>query len=247
MTQPKLAITQPDGSRRYVHPRTGEKVPSVTTCMKMMAKPVVENWKVTYTTRATVADWDHLNTLWDSDKTDLISTYASNYTGERSALGDEVHELCENMIAGKPASPTKQADSYFSQFIDFVMTEHPVFIESETTVFSREHEYAGTLDLIMRIGNETWLADIKTSKAAYPENALQLAGLANADFILREDGVEEPIPVINRRGILLLRPRSWKLIPVWEWDEAWAAFLACRGLFRWADQVVPRVFLEPAA
>ena len=40
---------------------------------------------------------------------------------------------------------------------------------------NHEHKYAGTIDLILKINNELWIIDVKTSKAIWPSHKLQLS------------------------------------------------------------------------
>src|SRR5574337_1930961 len=72
--------------------------------------------------------------------------------------------------------------------------EEPDILLSEKTVFSREHGYAGTLDLLARtrIGGSrpVTVVDVKTSKSIYNETAYQLTGYARADFVGMDDGTE---------------------------------------------------------
>ena len=53
-------------------------------------------------------------------------------------------------------------------------------IASEKLVFSREHGYAGTADLIGTLNGRLALLDIKTGRGVYPEYKLQLAAYAVA-------------------------------------------------------------------
>jgi hypothetical protein len=115
----------------------------------------------------------------------------------------------------------------------FVETYKPSWSLSEFTVWSDAHNYAGTADLAAYIGNALVLIDHKTGKNAYPDTALQLAALANADFILSPDGTEMPLPKFDRCGILHIRPRSCRLIPVDHIEEAFSAFLGLKACFDW--------------
>jgi hypothetical protein len=246
MTQPPLAVTQPDGTRRYQNPRTGETAPSVTTILRVLAKPAVENWKLRSTARYADANWDMLTILPSPERITAITSASSDYTEEKASIGTAVHELLEAIAKNNPAETTKITDPYLSQFSDFLMTRRPVFLGSEVTVWSREHEYAGTLDAILRIGDDTLIVDYKTSKGVYPEFSLQLAALCGADFILRSDGSEEEYPPVTGAAVLQVRPRSWHLVPVRHQDDCYAAFLHARELYRWQEETAPRVFLEAA-
>jgi hypothetical protein len=64
---------------------------------------------------------------------------------------------------------------------------------------------------------ELWLIDFKTSatrsaKAVYPENTQQLAALRYCETVLLPDDTEEPMPEIQKTGVLNLRTKSHALV-----------------------------------
>lgn len=124
-----------------------------------------------------------------------------------------------------------------SQFLEFVKdgeANHGLkFIDSEFSVWSHRYGYAGTADLAMWYDNLLTLADTKSGKNAYPDTAFQLAGLGNADVILRPDGTEYNMPKWQAYRILHLRPQSWSFIPVERMAEAWEGFKALKLVFDW--------------
>jgi hypothetical protein len=122
----------------------------------------------------------------------------------------------------------------FRNFIHDGQLNHDLrFIDAEFSVWSHSYQYAGTADLGMMYDGRLTLADTKTGKRAYPDTALQLAGLAFADVILRPDGTEFTMPRFEDFRILHLRPMSWEFIPVQRVPEAWDAFKALRAVFDW--------------
>jgi hypothetical protein len=117
------------------------------------------------------------------------------------------------------------------QWQGLVQKYKPEFIASEFTVWSDKHGYAGTGDWAARIGGALVLADTKTGKKAYPEVGMQLAAIANADFILADDGTETPIPKYERFAVAHVRPRSASLIPVERIDQCFETFLGLKTVF----------------
>jgi hypothetical protein len=85
------------------------------------------------------------------------------------------------------------------------------------------------------------LGDVKTGRNLYPEVGLQLSALANADFIIREDGSEEDIPPIDCMAALHIRPRSWNLNYVNRTEECFDAFLAAKAVMEWQRKTAPHV------
>lgn len=236
MSGPPLAVTFPDGSRKYVHPLTGEQVPSVTSVLKIIANPRLRNWRVNTAARYARENWEDLAQLAAWERESLIAGAPDAAAGARAEVGTAVHEAAEAWAKGVPAPELpKSIGSYMNQFAGFLMECNPEILESEATVWSREHRYAGTFDLLVRIKGVTWLLDTKTSKRPYPEHGLQLAALANADFLIREDGTEEELPGITHQAVLHLRPRSWKLVKIAREDENWECFKAARRIWGWLE------------
>lgn len=157
-------ITLPD-HRVY---RRGEGVyyPSVTTILQYMPKnKFFEQW---------IKDVGH--------NADLIMRRA----GEE---GTAVHNAAEELIKG---GEVQWMDDYgkakysllvwqmINKFVDAWKTMAPEVIATEEFTFSDVHKYAGTADIIARIGDEVWLLDIKTSNSLHKSHELQLSAYAKA-------------------------------------------------------------------
>ena len=244
MTSPALAVETSYG-RGYVHPVTGETVPSVTTIMKVgLAKPQLVSWAARMSAEYAVKQWDELSELPDWEKVAKIRDAHVQVADKAADIGDVVHDLIDAWNKGDPYPDPRlprQIDGFVNSFVKFMTERRPEFIESEVTLWSRTYDYAGTADWIAVIGGRVILGDNKTGKRVYDEVGLQLAALANADFIIREDGSEEPLPVIEGLAALHLRPRSYRLVEVLDREECFRAFLACRELFEWHQVTAPEV------
>jgi hypothetical protein len=66
------------------------------------------------------------------------------------------------------------------KFADFWNTHKPELIATEYHLFSDEHEYAGTADLVVKLFDNIWLLDLKTSNSLHTSYDLQLAAYAQA-------------------------------------------------------------------
>lgn len=248
MTSPVLAVevTGADGEKHrvYRHPLTGEQVPSITSVIHVLNKPRLVNWAARMAAEYAVVNWSKLGEIPVQERVREIKAAHERYTGKAQKTGDIVHDLIDAWSTGKafPEYP-REVNSFANQFIGFLMDNRPKFIENEFTVWSRKHQYAGTGDWIAAIGGHVFLGDTKTGRSLWPEVGLQLAALSGADFILRPDGSEEPIPQIDGLAALHIRPRSWKLQPVYEQGENFAAFLAARRLLHWQHQTAPNVLI----
>ena len=203
--------------RRVYKRGEGVYYPSVTTILQYMPKnKFFESW---------LKDVGH--------SADLIMRRAGKE-------GTQVHEACEQLILGNEVS---WIDDYgrakYSQivwemilkFADFWKTYKPELISSEEFVWSDQHKYAGTADIVCKMNGEIWLLDIKTSNSIHKSYDLQLASYAVA--LGESKGIE-----IQRTGILWLKAQSrgpskqkkviqgkgWKLLQIDEIDKNFELF-----------------------
>jgi hypothetical protein len=245
MTQPALAVQMPDGTRQYVHPVTGEAVPSVTSVLKCITKPELEGWTARTTARYALAHWDELSEMDPVERLEILKTAYEEEVRPKADRGTFVHELCESWSKGTPVKVEKSVEGYMTQFFSFLGQVNPVYIETEATMWNRAYGYAGTCDAVALIDNQVTLLDIKSGRGVYPENGLQVSALSHCEFIVDENGDEWEMPEITRLALLHLRPRSWRLIPVQEGEACFSAFLGARKVFRWLREVAPDVLGEP--
>lgn len=243
MTKPVLAVTQPDGSRKYVHPLTGEIVPSITTVIKGgVPQPWMGPWAAKMAAEHANAHWDRLARVTAYQRIAEMKNAHKVYADEKADIGDIVHDLVDCWSTGRPyPDPPKEVRLYVDRFIDFLTAKRPRFIENEVTLWSRAHGYAGTADFIIDVDDRVFLADLKTGKNLHEEIGLQLSALGHCDFILRPDGTEEPIPGFDGIAGLHLRPRSWKLKEVNESEACFNAFLAAKEIMDWTLNTAPKV------
>src|SRR5271163_5085316 len=103
MTAPKLALTTASGDRRYQHPLTREKVPSVTTVIKAgIPKPFLVPWAAKMAAEHADANWYRLSKLPPAERVNEIKTAYKVYTEKTATLGTLVHKLIECWSTGQP-------------------------------------------------------------------------------------------------------------------------------------------------
>jgi ATP-dependent exoDNAse (exonuclease V) beta subunit len=113
---------------------------------------------------------------------DIIANKAANEgTQVHNAVeaflnGEEIQWLDENGSAKYSMDVWKM----ILKFADFWNTHKPELVTAEYHLFSDEHEYAGTADLIVRWMGNLWLLDVKTSNSLHTSYDLQLAAYATA-------------------------------------------------------------------
>ena len=170
--------------RRVYKRGEGVYYPSVTTILQYMPKnKFFETW---------MKDVGH--------NADLIMSKAGKE-------GTQVHEAAEALVKGEEVT---WMDDYgrakYSQvvwemilkFYEFWSTYKPELISTEDFVWSDEHKYAGTADLVVKLDGKVWLLDLKTSNSLHKSYDLQLASYAVA--LKESKGIE-----IERTGIIWLK------------------------------------------
>ena len=98
--------------------------------------------------------------------------------GEAADIGTEIHEWVSDWILGKkPEMPeNEKVVNGITAFLKFQKQHKFKWLESERLVYSKKHNYAGTLDAIAKEGNNLVLVDFKSSKAIYDDMRFQVAG-----------------------------------------------------------------------
>lgn len=106
-----------------------------------------------------------------------------------SAEGTQVHNVVDRFLNGEEiqwideyghAIYSLEVWKMILKFAEFWNTHKPELIATEYHLFSDNHEYAGTADLIVRLNNQVWLLDVKTSNSLHTSYDLQLSAYAVA-------------------------------------------------------------------
>ena len=258
MTTPKIPTMKKDGTRFYVPADTGEKYPGVTSILDVLPKPALKYWAERMVAERAVDElqsWIGMVIRGDRDEAIKYvkgAPYARK-AGEAARKGTDLHDLFERMALGgkvlkRDVHPDLWADVV--QFKDFLKVVEPEFHEMEVTVFSESPRYAGSFDALATVnapqadgsmGRLKVMLDYKTGKGVYPETALQLTAYATADYILRPDGVRDPIPEVDGGAVLHVRPDFWALIPMAITEETRMVFEAACQIMEWKSDISGRV------
>ncbi len=239
-----------DGRHRYRW-NNGPWYPSVTTILGIKDKPGLVGWAKRETAASAVRNLDVLARMVASGGPQAAVEWLKRIPDYRrdvaADLGSRVHRLAEELGRGDAGAVDEDLVPFLTAYRrDFLNAFRPRFLAVEAMVCSERYEYGGTADAFVAIDGEIWLIDYKTGSGIYPDTALQLAGLARAQFIGRPgDPTPYPVPPATRFGILHVRPDGARLYPVVVDRAAVAAFLDARRLYAW-DQGAARTALgEP--
>jgi len=157
-------ITLPDS--RYYQRSTNVFYPSVTTILGYFPKGAFfETW------------------LKDSGHN---ADYIMRRAGDE---GTQVHSAAEDILKGKEVRWI-EPDGHVNynthvwrmilSFYDFWSTYKPTLLLSEEFMYSDEHKYSGTLDLLVQLNGKKWIIDIKTSTAIHTSHYLQMSAYVKA-------------------------------------------------------------------
>lgn len=162
----------------------GVYYPSVTSILQYMPKnKFFENW---------IKDVGH--------NADIIMRRAGDE-------GTQTHNAIEELLEGKELQWIDEyGNARYSELVwgmvlkfkEFWDAVKPELIFTEEFTYSDEHKYAGTADLVVKIGEENWLIDFKTSNSLHKSYDLQLAAYAKS--IEETKGIK-----IDRTAILWLK------------------------------------------
>ncbi len=158
-------------------------------------------------------------------------------------LGTAVHDAAERMA--DPATVPDDVRPRLVQFYDWLKVSGATILGSEFQCFNLTVGYAGTCDLLVRFANgSVWVVDLKTGSGTYPEHALQCGAYKEAEFVGRDDVVDEQLTThlheATAIAVLHLADDHWEFQQL-RWDqETWYAF---RGLLLFANWTAahPRV------
>lgn len=127
---------------------------------------------------------------------------------ERAAeSGTKVHDAAEKLMNGKELIWDDHVYNFEEwngvlRFVDFATRFTPEWEAVEVVTLSKKHKYAGTLDIVCKIGDVRWMLDIKFGNAIYPTYYMQLAAYKHS---WEETNPDHPI---EKMGVLHLKANT---------------------------------------
>ena len=229
MTTPALAENVKGRGRHYRHPNTGELVPSVTNVLGILNKPALPRWAAKVVAEQAVAMRDSLPKLDEAEAIDLLKGAPWRSSGRAADRGTTIHAYLEARMAGMEPQEISGEAARFRKAADRFLTEWtPQPLHLEMTVFGPD--YAGTGDLWATLNNGVVaILDYKTSKAIYPEAALQLAALAAAP--LTADG--DMAPEVDEAWVIRIGEDGYEAKQVTDLYANYETFRALLTAWHW--------------
>lgn len=268
MTTAEIQFEQPDlrssneknlrGST-YQHPHTSAIVPSVTTISGMIDKSgflIPWSAKLAAQWAMDAENFKPLQALKDEDaRVAAVVAGAKKLREAGRDVGSSAHNAIEALSLGKLAMEDvpERIQHHVNGWLEWCGKFVSQFVLIEATVWSHQHQYAGTLDLvaILKDGRHC-LIDYKTGKEVYTDVALQLAAIRNADVVLTTDG-EFAMPRIDCCAVLHLPDEvrtptgkvsvrgKWSFREVTADQNDFDVFLALRKVYDWEHEKTPHV------
>jgi len=240
--KPQYTVPAKDGSARPTTLRDARKmnlVPSVTTVMKIAAKPGLDVWKNEQLLLAALT----LPRMPDESEKSFIArvVHDSKETSKRAAeAGTRIHESIEKHYAGEKNIEHPEAALAFEKLVFEHFKTHP-FQKWETEVsFSSPMGFGGKVDLYTRIDESTPLGIVLDAKTkdfgpddkvdAYDENLMQLAAY--------REGLD--LPKARCANVFVSRTHKG-LVKIHEWSEedlqrGWEMFQALLRFWKLKNQ-----------
>ena len=251
MTAPSYPTFNRRGFRMYQGQDGLADVPGVTSVLKNIDKSGLGFARAR---SAAQCAWNDVDKLvgWVRDGNekaaiDHIRNAASREWGAAADLGTEVHELSEQRFKFEDLGHIQKKHQGFMEQLDKFINDFDVEpLEIEATCWNSTVGYAGTADLIARIGGEIVLLDLKTGKSGiYPDVALQLAAYGHAEFIISPDGSRRELPELGGAAALSLRPDHYSLVPVRIDDDVFDLFKHLVAVAEWQREISRTVLGNP--
>lgn len=207
----------------------GRWVPGVTTILgKGLPKPALVRWAAKTVAEFVADNADDVEVLRRMGRAPMVDALKSTPWQERddAALrGTDIHDIAEKLVHGQTVDVPEQHQGAVDGYVRWLDAMNVEPIWTERPVASRKWQYAGKPDIICRIADQTWLLDWKTARGVYGDNALQVCAYGNAEFCATPDGGEEPLPHIDRYGVVHIQPDGTELHEVTDPAAAYKDFL----------------------
>lgn len=177
---------------KHLHLYDGKPLTGTTTVLQVINKPMLIQWAANQ-----AVEYIKANKLVGGENNIIIPVNVleeakTAHRKKKEAAGDwgtTVHAYAEHYVK-TGALPPDDADPLvklaIGHFVKWATDNGVTFLESERNVYSMDMWVGGICDLVLKIGDQVWLADIKTSSGIYPEHFWQMGSY---EICLKEMGL----------------------------------------------------------
>lgn len=219
----------------------GRPVKGVTTLLSGgLPKPALPRWAAKTVAEYVADSFDQVESLRSMGRgpmVDALKAIPWQARDTAAARGTDVHALADRIIHGQEVEVPEHLAGYVGGYVEWLDRFNVEPILTERPVGNRQWWYAGTFDAVALINDAVWLLDWKTSTGVYGDNACQLAAYSRAEFYLDPNGAEQPMPAVERMGIVHVRPDGSDLYEVRDPEAAWRDFLHVAWVAKAKDRI----------
>lgn len=173
------------------HGLVDQRVKGVTTYLGIKDKSAaLQSWTAEITGTFLLDLIESGKTVTNEDVAKAMVLYTEKKE-EAATIGQIAHEWCEYFIKHQLGLPGYEKEPELPEdpqtmrgvdsFLEFVNNHKVEFLSSEKIVYSREHQYIGTMDFTAMIDGKLVAGDFKTSNGLYNTVFAQTAAYAHAD------------------------------------------------------------------
>lgn len=199
----------------------GKDYVSVTTVLSVIAKPALTYWLQKQVALAIIEG--------EATSPEQAIGAVKGKSKTRAQEGTDAHAVAEDYARGI----MHPENAYFAAIDSFFKTMRPEVIHTELVLFNLEHGYAGTCDMLAKIGPYTFIIDWKTSKAVYSDYWLQIEAYNHCSLAITKDGQRIAMKPADKTAVVLLRTDGTFDTVVVRGD--FEVFLAAKKLYEWMN------------
>lgn len=214
----------------------GRPVPGVTTICGVLDKPALPRWAAKSVAEY-VADHrdaiDHLYDMGRAPMVDALKVVPWERRDSAAARGTTLHDIADQIVRGQDVDVPDSLVPVVESAVRFMEDWHIEPILTETAVGSREHWYAGTLDLVADSNRAPRaIYDWKSGKAIYTGAAWQMNAYGHAEFH-GLDGHEHPVSELGIEAAygVHIRPDGYDVYPLRYGPDIFAEWLTIRAAY----------------
>lgn len=197
-------------------------VPSVTTILKVLAKPGLERWFKTQAAEIAFANPD-------LDKEGVLREMGKRLV----AAGDRGSAAHDAIATGTAVAPEYQG--YLDAYEKFCVAFPHETLLAEKIVYTTE--YAGKFDRLIRDATgQLWIVDFKTNNAGlFAETGLQLSAYKHATHLEKEPGLSGEPTFWKAAKLMGVHIAANGTFATQEYPDSYETFLACLSIHQWKE------------
>lgn len=119
---------------------------------------------------------------------------------------------------------------YLEAWRSFKKDFKPEIIFNELRLINPVRKYAGAVDRVVKIKNDYWIIDLKTTATLFEEVGIQLAAYEK----LLKENIENPSKIVFKRAAVQLKSDGSYFFHECKSKDDYSAFESCLTLFNWA-------------